>query len=874
MRNPGVVMARLGITISTSDDYRPRNGRLHDASGRPDFFVRAVEEARMEGVPVPDGAIIANGKMHRFKRNKTDGKKSCRYVAHADGVPNIQIWDMSQGEAPIFQRYGSAPDGMDAARIAEEAEAHRAQREAEAAACHATAAVEAARIWEAAQPASRDHPYLRAKGVKPHGIRQRGNELVIPVMQGDKLAGLQFIGPDGGKRFLAGTPKRGGWFLFGVPAYPLCIAEGYATASSVHEATGIACAVAFDAGNLLPVAKALEGLPGEVVICADDDAGRPDNPGMTKARDAAIATGARLAVPDFGPHRKANCTDFNDLARERGPEAVRDCIERAAYIETPKKSDTAADCVSAVPYDDNDDNDDNCRSKPCGSRDGGARETVVSGDDSDDTADGWPELEPLFGSVARKPYPLDAFPAILREGVEEVEGFNRTPMAMTATSALGVLSACAQHIADIERDETLAGPVSLWILTLALSGERKSRLDKLFGTPIEAFQARKAEDLKLEIEARDREISAWKAKREGYLEAIKREAKARKPADSFTERLNAMPPQPEPVRVPVILRSDDTTESLCYDLRFGWPSAALLESEAGTVFGGHAMKADNIMAGLGVKNKLWDGAGYRITRRTKESFTVPPGARYTCALQVQPRVILEFQGKNGGLARGIGFWARYLMTEPESTQGTRFYRDPPANTPKLKKLHARLFELLEIEPVFDERGNPEARRLKFSAEGKRAWIKAHDAIEAKLVRGGEYADLRDAASKGADNIARIAALFHILEHGPDGDVSAENVRRAMAIVDYHLNEALRFFAGLVVTPAERDAAKLEEWLVAEARNRCSNTLPRSEAYKVAFNNRNRERFEAAVKALEGLGHIRDMKNGTKKTIEVRPGLVQ
>ena len=141
-------------------------------------------------------------------------------------------------------------------------------------------------------------------------------------------------------------------------------------------------------------------------------------------------------MPDFqGCWRQDKHTDFNDLFAFEGPERVRACIEAADFVQPSADSDSA------------------------------------------DNADSWPDLEPLFASVERKPYPLDALPDIVREAVEEVQGFNRTPMAMTATSALGVLSACAQHIADIERDETLAGPISLWTLALAESGERKSRLD-------------------------------------------------------------------------------------------------------------------------------------------------------------------------------------------------------------------------------------------------------------------------------------------------------------------------------------------------------------------------------------------------------------
>ena len=682
-----------------------------------------------------------------------------------------------------------------------------------------------------------------SKGVKPHGLREYKGALVVPIWKSGKIVGLQFMEPDGEKPFLKGTPKKGAYYVVGEieHANRVCIAEGFATAATIYEATGIACVVAFDAGNLPPAAEALKLiLPGvQFIVAADDDwkrvnqAGELENIGLIKAREAAQAIGAKLAVPDFqGCWRQDKHTDFNDLFAFEGPERVRECIERADFAQPSADSDSA------------------------------------------DNADSWPELEP-FASVARKPYPLDALPDIVREAVEEVQGFNRTPMAMTATSALGVLSACAQHIADVERDETLAGPVSLWTMVLAQSGERKSRMDGLFSAPIKAYQAKMAEALKPEIEARDREISAWKAKREGYLEAIKKQAKEGKPTDKFDELLNAMPAEPKPIMVPMILRGDDTTENLCYALTFEWRSAAVLESEAGTVLGSHAMGADKIMGGLAVKNKLWDGGEHHIGRRTSESFTVR-GARFTYALQIQPEVIRQFQEKNGGLARGIGYWARFLICEPESTQGTRLYREPPKDTPKLGSLHERLYKLVIMELVFGEHGGLEPPRLKLSADGKGAWIEAHDAIEVKLLDHGDYATVRDVASKAADNIARLAALFHILGHGPDGEVSAENVRRAAVIVDYHLNEARSFFAGIAAPPEERDAAKLEEWLVAEARERGTNLIPRRDADRGAFGGRGGRgnRLDAAIQMLSDLGRVRLIPGkNNQRHIEIRPSLV-
>lgn len=125
---------------------------------------------------------------------------------------------------------------------------------------------------------------------------------------GGIIHSLQFIDGEGNKRFLSGGRKKGCYFPIGSPGEPLCIAEGYATAASIHEATGFPVAVAFDAGNLEPVARAMRAKFSKIkiILCADNDAQTPGNPGLTKAREAAAACGALLAVP--------HCHgDFNDL---------------------------------------------------------------------------------------------------------------------------------------------------------------------------------------------------------------------------------------------------------------------------------------------------------------------------------------------------------------------------------------------------------------------------------------------------------------------------------------------------------------------------------------------------------------------------------
>ena len=319
-------MTRLTYT-GTPDKCAPRNGRLHDASGA-DFFAQAKEKARLEGVPVPKDAIIVDGEFHRDRCDPKDTKKSWTYVARGDGVPNVDFYDHRRGgDKPIFSLKGTMPDGMGAARIAEEFAANKAKREAEKAEGHANAATEAARMWAAAQPASPEHPYVKAKGIRPHIARQLGGLLLVPVFHGGDLAGLQKIWPDGKKKqFLSGTPASGGYCVIGElpePGGPVLIAEGFATGATLHEVTGHAVIVAFFADNLLPAALALKhSLPGvEFVVCADDDwkrvdkkTGLPENIGLIKAREAALSIGAKLAVPDFRRfERGEKDTDFNDL---------------------------------------------------------------------------------------------------------------------------------------------------------------------------------------------------------------------------------------------------------------------------------------------------------------------------------------------------------------------------------------------------------------------------------------------------------------------------------------------------------------------------------------------------------------------------------
>jgi putative DNA primase/helicase len=207
-----------------------------------------------------------------------------------------------------------------------------AEKAAEAFLRH-NAATKAAEIWKKATLASTDHAYLKIKGIQPNGVRQRDFELIIPVSINGKLTSLQMINSDGSKRFMKNGAMRAGHYIIGdAPnAQILCIAEGFATASTIHETTGLTTATAFNASNLEPVAKAIrKKYPDHVlIICGDDDVNTLGNPGRTKAQQAALAVGGLAVFPFFSDLSKRG-SDFNDLAQFEGLQAVRDIIKTAA----------------------------------------------------------------------------------------------------------------------------------------------------------------------------------------------------------------------------------------------------------------------------------------------------------------------------------------------------------------------------------------------------------------------------------------------------------------------------------------------------------------------------------------------------------------
>lgn len=265
-------------------------------------FLQALEQA---GLAMHKPAVRADGGLHRYRvEGDKAGSNNGWYVLHLDDKPFGAFGSWKTGQTETWSP--AAADTMTAAErqaLVARMAAAKLARDAELAAVQMSARQRASELWEKAKPADGEHAYLVKKGVPAYGLKLLRQQLVVPLRDANgTLHSLQFIAGDGRKTFLTGGRKRGCYHAIGKPAAALCICEGYATGATIYRDTGHATAVAFDAGNLKPVARALrQKFPHLIlVVAADNDTETPGNPGVTAAQAAAREVGGVLAVPTFG----------------------------------------------------------------------------------------------------------------------------------------------------------------------------------------------------------------------------------------------------------------------------------------------------------------------------------------------------------------------------------------------------------------------------------------------------------------------------------------------------------------------------------------------------------------------------------------------
>lgn len=280
----------------------------------------AIQAAGLE----PPEQIHIDGKLHRFRTGTRGrgghGDKSGWYVAYPDGVPAGRFGCWREGLDTSWRadigRPLDADELMAHQRRMEEA---KSARDAELEKSREMAAVVVERIWSQAQAASADHPYLARKGIKAHGARVTADgRLVVPLYDADgTLASLQYIDHAGGKLYHPGGQTSGKFWMVGTTDAqgPIYVAEGFATAATIHERTDRPCVVAYSASNLVSATQAMRerfGVTQDIVIVADHDR---HGVGQRYAEQASAKFGARVIVP---PIEGMDANDYQQAGHDLG----------------------------------------------------------------------------------------------------------------------------------------------------------------------------------------------------------------------------------------------------------------------------------------------------------------------------------------------------------------------------------------------------------------------------------------------------------------------------------------------------------------------------------------------------------------------------
>lgn len=351
--------ARAGTELSLLERWLPRPQELSMDAGDPvTEFAQVLENAGLviQGLPQMDGAI------HRVAtRDDKKGAKSGAYKAYLDGRPAGWYRDYrSADDSPTNWVFSGGEQHDPLARLHLRAFAQQ-QRDDNARKLQQQYNKQAryARSYINQLPQATEHEYLTRKGIlAAPGVRLNNkNELVIPFSNSrGEIRSYQRIPVTGGKdaRILKDSEKTGNWFTFGTPenGRPLLFAEGYATAASLHEATGHPVLMTIDADNMINVAKNARKIwtDSPFVFCADNDHQRKINKGVSSAKKAAASTHGEVIIPAFTEAEKAQgLTDFNDLDASRGRDAFQHVMNaQLKHIGIPTPNSDIADHREAV----------------------------------------------------------------------------------------------------------------------------------------------------------------------------------------------------------------------------------------------------------------------------------------------------------------------------------------------------------------------------------------------------------------------------------------------------------------------------------------------------------------------------------------------
>ncbi|MCM2346111.1 MAG: DUF3987 domain-containing protein [Acidovorax soli] len=699
------------------------------------------------GVTPPD-VIEGDGALHRFSTNSKATDKSGWYALHTDGVPAGTFGCWRRGlQSTWCSKSDTAMTEAERHAHRQRIKAMQEQRDADVVQRQHDARLTAQALWEQAAQAPASHPYLARKGIQPHGVREFGDRLLIPLRDtSGALHSLQTIAPDGSKRFHAGGRIKGCYFGIGKTKGTLVVCEGFATGASIHQATGHAVACAMNAGNLREVAQGLHSKYPHLrlILAADDDAFTDSNPGLTKASEAVQAVGGDLTKPDFGDHRPDKATDFNDLHQLRGLEAVKSCIDGATAV---------------------------------------------------DTDSGWPAPVPLpTGLPPVVPFHAELLPEALRGWVADIADRMQCPPDFTAVGAVVALSSLIGARAVVKpkaRDDWAVVP-NLWGAIVGRPGVMKSPALSEVLKPLQRLEKTEREQWQAaheawQLDCKVAELAAKANERQAAAQATKDPAKARallQPADNLAA---------EPTMRRYVV-NDATVEKLADLLVTNeWGTLVYRDEIHGLLC---SMDKQGQEGARGFYLTGYDGnQGHAVDRIGRGESFVP---RVCLAMLggIQPGKVQSYvrEAVAGG-AGDDGLLQRFGLTVWPDVNREFVYVDRWPDTPAKQAAWAVFERLNQLKPSTDS----DAQEWRFTPEAQALFEEWLIPFETEL-RGEElHPALVSHLAKYRKLIPALALIFALVDTPDSGNlIHAQEVGRALAWGDYLRPHAERLYAAAMV----------------------------------------------------------------------------
>lgn len=428
----------------------------------------------------------------------------------------------------------------------------------------------------------------------------------------------------------------------------------------------------------------------------------------------------------------------------------------------------------------------------------------------------------------------------LHDVAKAIQGATQGPFEIAAQSVLATVALVAQAHVDVE---TLGGsrPVSLFFLTIARSGERKSSCDSRAIVGIRAHERELARDYTSKKDKYDFELTQWTANK--------------KKAKVF-EDLGTKPVEPP---LPIVQASDPTFEGLVKTMEKGQPSMALFNDEGGVFFGGHAMNRDNLTKTVSGLSRVWDGADLNRTR-AGDGATTLRGQRLSLHLMAQP-VIADPLFQNQTLMQQ-GFLARFLISEPETRIGHRLYKEPdPSHRRTVDDFGERVCDFLAKPTPTSPNDQHELtpRVLSLTDAAKELLIEYHDEIEKQQGQGGDLDGATPFASKSAEMAARISGILAFWNNPEAQEITLKDMENGVKLAQYYLSEAVRLTEAAALNGPARLAETLRAWI---EKQQLRELVPSKISQDGPRTLRDRKIRDDAIKFLVEDGYLQELPLGT------------